>query len=694
MIALDTEATGLDLYHGARPFLVTICDEQGNNIWWEWEVNPLTRKPRVPVEDLKEIQACLDENEYLVLQNAKYDYTGLRLLFQDAGLKLCWDWGKVYDTLLAGHLLASNQPHDLTTMTLVYLGVNISPLEDALETVTKETLKLVKVRYPTWRVAKAGLFDMPSAKEKTWQYDSWVPRQLAIEEGLGENHPWYTACSRYANGDSSATIALFQKQREILEERKLWKIYQERRKILYAVGAMEWAGVTLNQDRAKELEQLYSTAAASYHRVCIHLADGELETLPKNGASNALKSVLFDKFKLVSSRTTARGNASVDKYVLDDWLATLPRQSRAYAFIRALKDYRKRQTQLSYITGYKRFWLLLDQDNPGLDPWHILHPSVNPTGTDTLRMASSNPNEQNISKQEIAELGREHGRNMRYLFGPAPGREWWSLDAENIELRIPAYEAGETAMIELFERPGDPPYYGSNHLLFFDILHPDLFAKHGKGVKKVYADTWYQWTKNGDFAVQYGAVAASGTADRAYHVLGAQEKIESHLVKIKQLGQQWIRFAEKHGYVETMPDKTVDSERGYPLLCTRSKWGHILPTVPLSYHVQGTAMWWMCKAMVRCQGYLDELNSRRKPEYHAHLVMQIHDEVVFDFPKSKVDPASVKDWKTDKSGYLHTNLPYLRKIQKLMEQGGKDIGVPTPVSVEYHPVTWNEGVSN
>ena len=227
-------------------------------------------------------------------------------------------------------------------------------------------------------------------------------------------------------------------------------------------------------------------------------------------------------------------------------------------------------------------------------------------------------------------------------------------------------------MIDLFERPDDPPYFGNNHLLFFDILHPDMFKKYGKDVKKVFASTWYQWTKNGDFAIQYGAVAESGTADRAYHVPGAQAKIESHLRKIKGLSSRMITLAGKQGYVETMPDRMVDPDRGYPLLCTRSRWGDVTPTVPLSYHVQGTACWWMAKAMVRCQAYLDERNSAVGDEGRAYIVAQIHDEMVFDLPVDH-DPGMVA------------------MLRRLMEQGGNDIGVPTPVNIECHPICWAEG---
>jgi hypothetical protein len=169
----------------------------------------------------------------------------------------------------------------------------------------------------------------------------------------------------------------------------------------------------------------------------------------------------------------------------------------------------------------------------------VLHPSLNPTGTDTLRWSCSNPNEMNIAKQE--------GFNLRLCFGPAPGREWWSLDAKNIELRIPAYESGQKDLIDLFERPDDPPFYGSTHLLNFSVVYPDLWEKElrevglekvGPHCKKKYASTWYQWCKNGGFAVQYGAVDrddGGGTADRAFHRRGSHSLLTKSILKTGSL---------------------------------------------------------------------------------------------------------------------------------------------------------------
>jgi DNA polymerase I-like protein with 3'-5' exonuclease and polymerase domains len=304
--------------------------------------------------------------------------------------------------------------------------------------------------------------------------------------------------------------------------------------------------------------------------------------------------------------------------------------------------------------------------------WMILRPQLNPTGTDTLRCSSNNPNEQNISRQE--------GFNLRQCFGPSPGREWWSFDAKNLELRIPAYECGEKELIDLFERADEPPYYGSEHLLNFSVVYDDLWyeALRDHGIEEAGPwikdhSPWYRRCKAGDFAVGYGAFGE--TADRAFGRPGSRAKLMARFAKKESLNREQIAFAESHGYVETIPDEEVCPERGYPLLCSRSEWGRISPTIPLNYHVQGTAMWWMMRAMVKVDEYLRTLPG------DPFITLQVHDELVLDFPVGK-----------GKKPHL-TNLPRVRKIASLMESCGQAIGVSTPVSIEYHSQGWDEGIT-
>lgn len=860
MISLDTETTGKDFWHGAKPFIVTTCDEAGVNSTWEWPVDPLTRQPTVTYDDLQEIQDAVDAADVIVCQNCKFDLQALQTVFLG---RLRWDWAKVRDTLLAGHLLASNEPHDLTSLALTYLRVDVQPYEDRMEAAVKEARRVAKQRYPEWRVAKAGLPEMPSAGEKTWKLDCWLPRaiwdHLWSKEAFEQQDPgkktWATVTREYADSDSAVTLALWRVQERLLRERGLWAIYLERLKVLPVAYEMEARGVTLNRGRLEELRVEYREESARAGRVCANVAAslGAELTLPKSGNNGSLVEFAFGPLGLEPvARSKKTGKPSLDKATLEHWEATLPERSKQVTFVRALRGKRKRDTALNYMSGYEKFWLPLKEkgeqetrllQHPGIrgleaddqamhrpqlqglqglgraghkglqqvdklvsevpnrhgteadtgtsnradkqrrelqpkqlllgnseatmqkhakkpqpsvqwqnrnssrvggdnqdqvpndsnstpvrlgskrhsDPlnrgavqgsfdsghsggsknkdsssknisgsteavrtkvaeWYVLHPSLNSTGTDTLRWSSSSPNEQNISKQE--------NFNLRYVFGPASGREWWSFDYENIELRIPGYESNERAMIELFERPDDPPYFGSYHLMNASIVYPDLFwplAEQKGEFKRRYSSTWYKWIKNFGFAIGYGAIIESGTADRAARKPGAQQLVADRLKEHTKLNQSMIAHAEQYGYVETIPDRSIGSVRGYPLYCSRGNWGKISPTIPLNYHVQGTAMQCTEKAMTRtsdflrqmnqAQGIVDELTRRVKAgleDLGFYLVMQVHDELVFDFPAGD-------------------NVEVVAEVRRLMEMSGDDIGIPLKVSASLHRETWAEG---
>lgn len=718
--SLDTETTGRDARHGALPFYVSTCDEKENQLIWEWPVDPLTRIPDVPKADLIHIQEVIDDSELRILHNPKFDVTMLVELYKKYGLVFHWDWTKTRCTLAAGHMLASNQPKSLDVMSLVYLGINISRFEAAIEDACKAARRLARSKLKTWRIAKHGLPEIPSIKkssnddeEKPWKYDMWLPKEIAKHFNYPEEHPWHTALHNYGSTDTAINIPLYLKVEELLKGKDLWEIYLERMKQVEVGYDMEEHGVTLTRNAKNRLCAEFGETSRELGQTMVNIAKGYDNydlVIPKAGNNGSLTKFAFDVLKLpVEKRSKDTGAPSLDQNVLDIYQSTLPRNSKQALFVRSLASKRKCDTALGYMEGYERFWLPLFPDSSSqrqypwvpvdVDPetgsgWYILHPSLNPTGTDTLRWSCKNPNEQNISAKD--------GFNVREIFGPAPGREWWSCDAKNIELRIPAYESDEEGMIELFERPNDPPYYGSNHLLVCHILHSDLFnaCKGSAGItdgrlfKEKYEKTLYTDIKSGNFAVQYGAQEESGTADRAYKVPGAQKIIKGRLKNITKLSDSMIAHAEKYGYVETMPDKTVNPRRGYPLLCTRSPWGKIKPTVPLSFHVQGTAMWWMGKAMTRTNTFLKQINTsdksfqlvmgryKREIEKLGYFItLQVHDELVFDFPKGY----GKEPWRT--------NLPVIKEIMRLMRMGGDDIGVPTPVSCKYHEVSWRKGFS-
>lgn len=719
MITIDTETTGFDLYHSCRPYLVTICYEDGTQDYWEWPVDPLTRAVNPPAADLRAIERAVAEADLVVGHNIKFDVTALH----SVGCCLDWPWGKTEDTTYSGHLLASNRPKNLTDLTVAWAGIDIQKYEDALEVVVKECRRHVQqargrikkakdkgkqpltrdVRVAAWKITADDDPDTPSADgEKSWKADGWLPLAF-YRRGLAKDKPHYKdVLSAYANADSAATSILYRVMMKEVARRKLGAVYKEKVKLIRIGYDLECRGVSLIGENLNELKNRYRVESNEYGAVCTTIAkeEGYSLELPKGSLNGSLRTFMQDVLRLppVYDPKAKTDAPTFNKQAMELYLNTLPPRSPQLAFVRNLLDKRSRDTALAYMAGYERF-RLPNRTHPG---YYTLHPNLNVTGSATLRWTCSNPNEQNISKKE-AECKECRGegcpecdgtgksfRSVRYCFGPAPGREWWSLDAKNIELRLPFYESGEQELIDLFERPDEPPYYGSTHLLNFHTVYTDLwdgavkevgFEKAGPYCKKKYDSTWYKWCKNGGFCKQYGGQRER--TDATFKRKGAFDLIDSRFSRLTELTAACIRFANRYGYVETIPDRSIDPDRGYPLLVTRTDRGNVLETVPLSYRVQGSAMWWTGKAMARCYGQLEEWNRTAKPGRDYFITMQVHDEMVFDFPKAA---HPVKNPKA-------SNLGRINALRRLMEEGGRDYGIPTPVGVEYHESNWGEGVT-
>ncbi len=701
-VAWDTETTGMDFYHGTKPYFVTSCDEDLNVTYWgdDWEVDPLTRDVKFSPGDADGIAKAIMKRgkrgaatDVLVMHNQKFDVKALNTIIPGVGKK--WPWGRTVDTLTAGHILESNLPHSLDEMAKRWLRYNMNPVEDRLEEACQAARRYARSKHPDWRIAAKGLEDMPSAKGKVWKADGWLPRELwKRDKEVRRRFPeWEHVLRDYANEDSPVTIRLWVALKKELERRGLMPLFEQEMKMVRVLYEIEDRGVTINRKRLNEQKEEYGEESARCERVCINIAKSygyDLEI--GKGITNSLKKFMFEILELPTVKETDSGNPSMDSEACDIWLLTLDDTSKPWKFVKNLADKRKRDTALTYMATYEKFAVPIAGLN--IKEWFRIHPSLNGTGTRTTRLSSSNPNEQSISKKK--------GFNLRFSFGPIPGRKWYSCDAQNIELRLPAWKFGEQAMIDLFLKPNEPPYFGSNHLLVAHVLHKQRFEEckscltcrqeqrhpdttpdtktcsckvpnliiDGRVFKRRYEATWYKWIKNGNFAVQYGAVESSGTADRAYHVKGGQRMVQERFTKSAAGNERLVAEANKNGYIETVPRKSVNPKKGYPLRVNRSWGGKVEPTKPLNYYIQGTAGEWMKAAMVRCQEQLDAW--RAADGFDGYIIMSVHDEMVFDFPED------AEDWR-------------IARMRELMEDGGDDIGVPTPTSCELHLVSWSEG---
>jgi DNA polymerase III epsilon subunit-like protein len=442
MLAVDTETSGLDIHHEARPFFVTTFSPEDGLVNYEWAVDPLTRKVKVNRKDADQIQSRILAADSLVLQNAKFDVHALASV---GILRDSWPWGKTHDTLMAGHLIHSGERHNLTDMARRYCRFDIEPLEDALEDACKKARNWARVHRKGWKIARDDDPGLPSMggtsrrdrgaeENKGWKADSWLPKRLAREQKLDPDHPWWTVLEEYASADSQATWMLFQAQERILKGRGQWEMYLDRMNLPPIAYGMERRGITLKRSAWESSVKEFTEASRKEKAVCEGIAakyDYDLK-VPKGGTSNhslahfcfgrpvySTKTLLVGKkqkpkevrdeqvgteqfLNLPVVELTGKGAPSLRASAIDTYRATLDSDSDQYRFVSALGAKRKRDTALSYLKGYARFWLPWKQP-AGTDGgrgngsasgtgWFVLHSSMNPTGTATLRWSSNNPN--------------------------------------------------------------------------------------------------------------------------------------------------------------------------------------------------------------------------------------------------------------------------------------------------------------
>lgn len=672
ILSIDVEATGLDWWHGARAFYVTTCTDDGTQFNFHWRVDPYTRKVTVDPSDLLHIRKLLDEAELVVGQNIKTEAHALHF----AGLKGGFPWHKTRDTMIAAHILASNLPRNLTDLVVQYLGDDIKPLEDDLARSVQEcrrqaNLKAFKEQYGELAVAKKGRPDMPSAGEQCWRMDYWLPFEMAELLKLPANHVWRTDLANYSNHDSIYTLALWQAMEPLIRSRGDWHRFMENMEIARITFEMEQYGLTRSRSRSEAMDDEFRTEEKKYGETCIAIARSmgfDLQMPKGTGVNKSIKEFAFDVIKLPVVGWTDGGKSGIpqpsfDKDTMLEWSLTL--EGNQHRFVTSLMNKRAFSSAITYLKSYGEYAVA---DSPGSDVERI-HSSLNPVGTSTTRLSSSNPNGQNLSKGKELEDGKEVA-SVRKSFGPAPGREWYSLDYENIELMLPAYYSGEQSMIDLFEKPNEPPYFGSYHLLNASIIYPDLFwplADKKGAFKEKYKNSWYKHLKNFGFAQQYEC--GEKTGDAAAKRKGSFARIVEGLPLLAEAKRDTLLYARKHGIVRTFPDKSIPGDNGYPLMVGRYENGQVKATTPWNYKIQGTAGWAKKKAMIRVDRYLKECWKREK--FNGRMILDVHDEIVVDFPANRKG-----------------NLEKIMEIKRLMEESGKDIGIPLRVSVSFHPVNW------
>jgi DNA polymerase-1 len=385
-----------------------------------------------------------------------------------------------------------------------------------------------------------------------------------------------------------------QLQRTGMREQGLEKLMDEVEMPLVGVLAeVERTGVKLDAGRLAEIGKGFAQRIEKLQSEIFELAGREFTI----GSPQQLAEVLFDELKLSKKRRGKTG-FSTDARVLGQ--------------IREEHEIVPKVEQWRELTKLKSTYLdaLPDLIDPGSGR---IHTTFNQAATATGRLSSTNPNLQNIP------IRSDEGRPIRSCFVAARGQRLLSADYNQIELRILAHIAGEDALKEIFARGEDIHTATAAEVLGAD---PGKVSPADRSKAKMV-----------NYGIAYG-LSAYGLADRLnieQQEAGAYiDRYFERFPAVKRYITETVAAAREHGYVSTLLGRRrpiPELRSGRPQV--RSQGERLAVNMP----IQGTSADIIKIAMVGAHRALG------KAGMETRLVLQIHDELLFEGPTAEMEAA-------------------------------------------------------
>lgn len=401
--------------------------------------------------------------------------------------------------------------------------------------------------------------------------------------------------------ERSLTAAYAALEKQLAGLRRVRDVYTHIEKPLIPIlRAMEARGILLDRRVLDTLGEEYRSELALIEGR-IHAAAGHVFNV---SSPKQLGEVLFDELKLVPERQkkTAGGARSTRESELDKIRDRHP-------IVGDIIEYRELKKLLStYIENLP----------PLLDAEGRLHAEFLQTGTTTGRIASQNPNLQNIP------LHSERGRAIRHAFIASPGFALVALDYSQIELRLAAILSGDEKLCDIFRTGRDVHREVAAHV--FHVAPENVDQEMRRRAKVINFGILYGMGVNA-LRVQLGSTTAEAHAFYDEY-FGQFKTLSDYLEKTKG-------FARKHGYTETL----FGRRRQFPemkssLPYVRSQAERMAVNAPL----QGTQADIIKLAMVQVQTMLKEEDALAD----AHLLLQVHDELVYEIRAARMDALGVR----------------------------------------------------
>ncbi len=399
--------------------------------------------------------------------------------------------------------------------------------------------------------------------------------------------------SIYACEDADITFRLFEVFQKMLLEYKLETISSEIEFPLVTVlEKMERAGINLDVFALNKFSKLLQTSMDGYTKKIYEYAG---ETFNINSPKQ-LQVILFEKLNLPPTKKTKTG-FSTDASSLEALKGQSP-------IVDYLLEYRQAaKLKSTYADALPKL----------INPiTKRVHTSFNQTVASTGRLSSLNPNLQNIP------IRTDLGKKIREAFIPRDENHvLLSSDYSQIELRIMASICEDETLMEAFQNGED--IHKSTAALVFAVPQEEVTSDMRRKAKEV------------NFGILYG-IGAFGLANRlGISRTNAKEIIDtyfSNFSKVKSFIDDSVNFAREHEYATTL----LGRRRYLKNINSKNRiMKQFEERVAVNMPIQGTAADMIKLAMIKVQNELEKINAKTK------MVLQVHDELVFDVPKDELE---------------------------------------------------------
>ena len=394
----------------------------------------------------------------------------------------------------------------------------------------------------------------------------------------------------YAAEDADITWRLHMLLKPQLHRAQVTRVYERlERPMVPVLARMERSGIKVDRDVLSRMSNAFSQKMAGLEAE-IHELAGENFNV---GSPAQLGEILFDKMGLPGGKKGKTGKYSTGADILED-LATehdLPGR---------VLDWRQLSKLKSTYTD-----ALQDHINPETGR---VHTSYSIAGANTGRLASTDPNLQNIP------IRTEEGRRIREAFVAEPGKTLVALDYSQIELRILAHIADIEALKQAF-REGQDIHAATASEMFnvhLEEMTPDV-RRQAKALKfgVIYGISGFGLARN----LRIPRAEAQGFIDRYFERFPG---IRAYMDATK-------KFAKDNLYVQTLFGRKIHT----PEINAKGPSAGFAGRAAINAPIQGTAADVIRRAMVRMEDAIADLP--------ATMLLQVHDELLFEVDAAAVD---------------------------------------------------------